>query len=161
MREMRRQDRKLSEQDAYRVLRESEYGVLATVNEDGSPYAVPMAGELVDGVLYFHSALKGQKLDNIAHDPRACYTCVLYAENQPAEFTYVYASCVVHGRLRVVQSEEERMLAINAICRKYSADHMGSPAHERVMRGMPVIVLLALEIEAIEGKANRGRLLEG
>ena len=95
MRDLRRMDRKLSDEDALRVLRESEYGFLATVNGDGSPYAVPMAGALEgEDTLYFHCARAGQKLENLAREPRACYTCVLYAKNQPAEFTQVYASCV-------------------------------------------------------------------
>lgn len=29
------------------------------------------------------------------------------------------------------------------------------------MKGMPAVVILALEIEALQGKGNRGRLTEG
>lgn len=160
MRDLRRMDRKLSDEDALRVLRESEYGFLATVNEDGSPYAVPMAGALAeDGrTLYFHCARAGQKLENLAREPRACYTCVLYAQNQPAEFTQVYASCVAEGRVRLVTDETGRQRAMQRIMEKYSADYIGTPGYHKTMKGMPAIVILAMEIEALQGKANRGRL---
>ena len=40
MNTIRRIDRKTSDEDAMRVLSESLYGTLATINEDGSPYCV-------------------------------------------------------------------------------------------------------------------------
>lgn len=162
MRELRRMDRKLSDEAALKVLRESEYGFLATVNEDGSPYVVPMAGALAaDGrTLYFHCARAGQKLDNLARDARACYTCVLYAHNQPAEFTQVYASCVAEGRVRRVTDEAERLRGMAAIMEKYSAEYIGTPGYEKTMKGMPAVVMLALEVQALQGKGNRGRLTE-
>ena len=43
MREMRRKDRLLDSADAVEILKNGEYGVLATVTEDGSPYSVPMS----------------------------------------------------------------------------------------------------------------------
>lgn len=163
MRDLRRMDRKLSEQDALRVLRESEYGVLATINADGSPYAVPMAGALAENgrTLYFHCARAGHKLENLDREPRACFTCVLYAKNQPAEFTQLYASCVAEGRVRRVTGEEERLRAMGLLMEKYSAEYIGTPAFEKTMRGMPAVVILALEVEAFQGKANRGQLAEG
>ena len=161
MRELRRTDRKLSEEDALTVLRESEYGFLCTVNEDGTPYAVPICAALVGRTLYFHCARAGQKLDKLAARPRACYSCVLYAENQPREFTYVYASCVAEGKVRTVTDEAERQAGMRAICEKYSSAWIGSPEHERAMRGMPAVVMLAMEVDAFQGKGNRGRLMEG
>lgn len=162
MRDLRRMDRKLSDEDALRVLRESEYGFLATVNEDGSPYVVPLAGAMADGrTVYFHCARAGQKLENLAREPRACYTCVLYAENQPAEFTQLYASCVAEGTVRLVTDEAERQKGMQAIMEKYSAAYIGTPAYEKTMRGMPAVVVLALDVTALQGKGNRGRLMGG
>ena len=43
MRDLCRVDRKLSEEDAKEVLRKASFGMLATINEDGWPYAAPMA----------------------------------------------------------------------------------------------------------------------
>lgn len=158
MRELRRQDRKLSEEDARRVLEQSEYGFLATVNEDGSPYVIPMAAAVDRDTLYMHSARTGQKLENLQRDPRACFTSVLYADNQPEEFAMVYASVVAEGRLRVITDEAERVQAMRVIVNKYSPDHIDTPAYERTMRGMPAVVMLAMDIQSIQGKANRGRL---
>lgn len=160
MRALRRQDRKLTETDARRVLEQSEYGFLATINEDGSPYVVPMAAALSGNTLYMHCSRAGQKLDNIRRDARACFTCVLYADNQPEEFAMQFASCVAEGRVRVVTDEAERMQGMRAIVAKYSPEYMDTPGYERTMRGMPAVVMLAMELDEFQGKANRGRLKE-
>lgn len=158
MPQMRRKDRELSPQDARTVLEQSEYGFLATVNEDGSPYCVPMNGVLVGDVLYFHGAKAGQKLDNLRRDGRACFSAVLSAENQPAEFTFLYASCVATGVLCEIADEAERMAAIRAICQKYSAEYVDTDAYTRTLKSMPALVLFKLEIETLTGKANKGKL---
>lgn len=59
MRDLCRVDRKLSEEDAKEVLRKASFGTLATINEDGWPYAAPMAFALEGDTLYFHSAKTG------------------------------------------------------------------------------------------------------
>ena len=86
---------------------------------------------------------------------------MLYAENQPSKFTYVYASCVAEGNVRLVTDEAERQAGMRAICEKYSGDWMDGPEHERAMRGMPAVVMLAMEVDAFQGKGNKGRLVEG
>ena len=115
MRPMRRVDRKTSQEDAVRILQESDTGFLSTINEDGSPYCVPMAFVYLDGALYFHCARAGQKLDNLQRDARACFTCVLHSKTAPAEYTIYFASCVAEGTVHVVESEEERLRAKRAL----------------------------------------------
>lgn len=41
-REMRRKDRKIETDEAIKILKTGEYGVLSTVDIDGYPYGVPI-----------------------------------------------------------------------------------------------------------------------
>lgn len=159
MRDLCRVDRKLSEEDAKEVLRKASFGTLAAINEDGWPYAAPMAFALEGDTLYFHSAKRGQKLENITRDGRASFTAVLYAHNVPERFEVIYASAIAQGTVRILTGESERMAAMRAICEKYSADHVDTPAYERTMKGMPAVVMFALDIQQLRGKANKGHLL--
>ena len=43
IREMRRKDREISEEEACQLLATGEYGVLSTVGSDGEPYGVPLS----------------------------------------------------------------------------------------------------------------------
>lgn len=66
MMEMRRTDRLMSEEDTLRVLKEGEYGILSTVDEDLQPYGVPISYVFMDGCIYFHSTnAGGGKYSNI------------------------------------------------------------------------------------------------
>lgn len=84
---MRRKDRKKDADFALEVLRDCEYATLATVNEDGTPYCIPISPVLVDGCIYFHCALEGKKLDNINQNPNVCVSCVRHTKLVPEKFT--------------------------------------------------------------------------
>ena len=73
---VRRKDRTLSHEESLELLARCEYGMLATADKDGWPYAVPLSYVLMDNALYFHCAFTGHKLDNIAWDNRVCFTAV-------------------------------------------------------------------------------------
>ena len=66
---MRRSDREKPEAFALGVVDESDYAVLSTVNDDGTPYCVPLTIVREEERIYFHCALEGQKLDNIRTRP--------------------------------------------------------------------------------------------
>jgi len=91
-RAMRRSDKQISPAQAEAILARAEYGTLATVNEDGYPYAVPMNFVYFGGNVYFHCALEGQKLDNIANEPRVCFSAVAESEIAPDKLTTRYQS---------------------------------------------------------------------
>ena len=43
MHEMRKKERRLQDEETRALLRTGEYGVLATIGQDGQPYGVPMS----------------------------------------------------------------------------------------------------------------------
>ena len=76
MRGMRNSKRKTTYEKARDILAQGIYGVLSCHCDDGLPYGVPLSYALSGNALYFHCALQGQKLDNLAHDDRVCFTVV-------------------------------------------------------------------------------------
>ncbi len=158
MRELCRVDRKLSEEDALYVLAQASHGTLCTINEDGWPYGVPMASALKGRTLYFHTAKRGQKLENLRRCEKASYTAVLYADNVPQRFEMIFASAIAQGRVREITEEAERLEAMRIICEKYSAEYLDTENYHRTMKGMPALVMLAMDIDEVRGKANKGKL---
>lgn len=119
--EMRRKDRLLDREEAQAILDKAEYGFLSTVNADGSPYCIPVNHVAHGGKIYFHCARgAGQKLENIARDPRVCFTAVGGTEVLPDQFGTLYESVVVHGRAYEAD-DGEKLDALQQILRKYSA----------------------------------------
>lgn len=122
--EMRRKDRKLDEQVAVSLLEHCEYAVLSTVNEDGTPYGIPVSPVLEGKNLYFHCALEGRKLQNIRNHPAVCVTCVGGTRLVPEEFTTEYQSAVAFGIASMVEDEKEKIRILYLLCQKYAASNL-------------------------------------
>ena len=150
--EMRRKDRLLSEEEAMAILEKGEYGVLSTIGEDGWPYGVPISYACRDNCIYFHMAEGvGHKLENIAHNSRACFTVVGDTLVIPEKFGTLYESVVAFGEVRPV---EDKLESIEILRQKYSPafEAEGKAYAQRAQAGFAVY---CLHIEHITGKARR------
>ena len=56
-----------------RILSSTNIGRLATSGADGYPYITPVNFIWREGKIYFHSATVGEKLDNLAREPKVCF----------------------------------------------------------------------------------------
>ena len=157
MREMRRKDRQLTEEEALDVVRKGEYGVLATVGDDGKPYSVPLSYVLDEekGALYFHgTAAGGQKMDNILANPSVCFTVVMDTEVLPAQFSTKYYSANVFGTAKVVEEEEEKKKALLLLVRKYAPDYE-EQGRAYIERAIGAVAVVRLDVEQVTGKARK------
>lgn len=157
MREMRRKDRQLTEEEAMDVVRKGEYGVLATVGDDGKPYSVPLSYVLDEekGALYFHgTAAGGQKMDNILANPSVCFTVVMDTEVLSAQFSTKYYSANVFGTAKVVEEEEEKKKALLLLVRKYAPDYE-EQGRAYIERAIGAVAVVRLDVEQVTGKARK------
>jgi nitroimidazol reductase NimA-like FMN-containing flavoprotein (pyridoxamine 5'-phosphate oxidase superfamily) len=151
---MRRRDRELSEAEALVLLAQAEWGVLATVNAQGWPYAVPVNHAVVDGVLVIHCATAGHKLDNLAVNARVSYCVVTEAEVLPLELATRFASVVVFGRAERVEGDEARRACLQALGLRFAADHPDVVARE-IDKDLFRTVVLRIPLDRVTGKARR------
>ena len=114
-RPMRRQDRQLSLEEAWAILKDNDYGILAVTGDEGWPYAVPMNYFIRNGEIYLHCAQEGHKLDAIARDDRVCFTVVAQHDLIPSQITTVYKSTVVFGRAALVDDQKEKRILLAAL----------------------------------------------
>jgi hypothetical protein len=150
--ELRRKDRSISQEEAWRILREGEYGVLSTVSADGQPYGVPLNYCVMDNAVYFHSALQGHKLDNMAANDRVCFCVVGNTYVLSDEFATVYESAMAFGRAEEAVDAEKRA-ALEALLDKYSQDsrEQGLQYLEKMYGRAKVF---RINVEALSGKAR-------
>ena len=74
-------ERAISEEEAREILRDAEYCVVATIDDDGHPYATPLSYALDKDTLLIHTgAAGGQKTDDWERDPRVCVTAAMDME---------------------------------------------------------------------------------
>ena len=76
-REMLRKKQQITNEECIKILKEEPRGVLSVIGDDGYPYGMPINHYYCeeDGKLYFHSGMKGHKIDAITRCDKASY-CV-------------------------------------------------------------------------------------
>lgn len=150
---MRRKDREKSIEFAKIVINKCEYATLATVNEDGSPYCIAISIVHAGEYIYFHSAMDGQKIDNMKRDSRVCISCVGETYLPQDEFTTKYESAIVHGTAYEVIDETEKIMALKLLCEKYTPAYMNHFDGE-VKRSLKRTGVWKIHIDKISGKSN-------
>lgn len=153
---MRRKDRERDQDFALGVLRACEYGTLATVNPDGTPYCIPISPVLVGETLYFHCALEGKKLDNLLNCDQVCLSCVSDTKLVPEKFSTEFDSAVVRGRGSLVLDEEEKIMALRGLCEKYASSNMQA-FEKAIVASIARTGVCKITIDELSGKSKRYR----
>lgn len=152
-REMRRKDRELKNDEIIKILQSNTYGTLSTASENGYPYGVPISYIFFNNSIYFHSATKGHKIDNILNNSKVSFCVVGETCTLPDKFTTNYESVIVFGNALEVL-DDEKNLALLEIVRKYSPDYT-EEGKEYIEKSGKATRVLKISIEHISGKARR------
>ena len=137
------------------LLNREPVGVLATVNEDGSPYATPVHFLYREGRVYIHGLPAGQKLDNIKRRGAVCLTVyrmeglLLDGEGKPCDTNTKYRSVILQGSASLVTELEEKRGVLAGIVAKYTPHLASAALPENMVKGTGVI---SIEVEQVTGK---------
>ena len=153
-REMRRKDRELSQAEAIEILEKGDYGVLATIGENGYPYGIPLNYVFARGRIYFHCAEEGHKTDNIAYDNRVSFTVVTKHDPIPHKFSTAFESAVVFGTAMQVKDKDEKRYALVEMIKKFSNDFM-EKGIKYINSAIDKTAVFSIEIEKISGKRRK------
>ena len=121
MKELRRKDRAITEEEAIALLNKAEYGVLSTVTENGKAYGVPLNFCIINHCIYFHCAVEGQKIDNIKQNKSISFCVVGNTEILPDKFGTKYESVIVSGEVEEVFNMNKQ-IAMEGLLHKYSPE---------------------------------------
>lgn len=164
-RPMRRIRQQLPVEEAVRILQSATAGVLAVSGDNGYPYAVPVSYAYADGKIYFHSALRGHKIDAIHRNPKVSFCVIDKDEVKPQQFTTYFRSVIAFGTARIVEDEAEKMGALRLLAARYSDDNIASgmpdkviglplsePAEKEIAQGFNRLLMVEITIEHLTAK---------
>ena len=148
---MRRKDRETTEERAYEILKNGEYGILSTIGEDGYPYAVPLSYVYTPGKLYFHSALAGHKIDALRKDAKASFCVIDQDRIVPEKFTTYFRSVIAFGTVRILETAAEKQQALMCLGLRYAPEDAAG-CRQEIAKAMSRTAVLEFVIEHTTGK---------
>ena len=149
--EMRRKKQMLSKEETIEILKRGTSGVLALLDEDGYPYAVPLSYVYCDSKIYFHGAKTGHKMDAIRNHAQASFCVIDQDQIVPEEYTTYFRSAIVFGKVRILEEESEIRSAIEKLAYKYTPNNEDGCQRE-IAKGNKALCMIQLDVEHMTGK---------
>lgn len=121
---MRRKEKEISTiEEIEKVIKQAEICRLA-MSLDDVPYLVPLCFGYQRGVLYFHSADDGKKIEILRKNPNVCFEFEgnnkILAAEKACNWSAVYKSVIGFGQVEFVEDEKEKIEALDRIMSQYS-----------------------------------------
>jgi len=141
-----------------KFLNEEQTGRIASIDEHGYPQIIPMNFVLVNDTVYMHSHIRGEKLDNIKRNSKVGFEVDRNLEFLPSYFfdpddaslaDTLYISVVIKGEAHIVDDVNEKVLALNALMKKYQPEGK----YEAMTKNMEVLEAVAV-IKIIPNEMN-------
>lgn len=138
---------------AKEILDAGEYGIMATVDEAGNAYGVPLSYVRDGDAIYFHCAKKGYKLDNIKTHPQVTFTVVI--DTRPTFentfFSTYYKSVIASGNAAEVVDEVEKRNALRLLCEKLVPSAKGE-IEGAIDRGIAGTAVYRIDVSEMSAK---------
>ena len=149
---MRRKKQLLSKEETIEILNSCTAGVLGVIGDDGYPYTVPVSYSLENNKIFFHSAVKGHKIDSIVKNEKVSFTVIEKDEVIQETFTTHFKSVIIFGRARMLTEDSEKQYALESLVKKYSPNFI-EEGQEEIKKDWDRVNLIEIKIEHLTGKA--------
>ena len=151
-RPMRRFRQQLEREECLQLLRSCPRGVLACLGDEDYPYTVPLDFwyDEENGVLCFHGAKEGHKLDALLRHDKVSFCIMDEGERVSGDWTLTCRSVVVFGRARVIRDRERTLEAARRLGLKYYPD--AESVEEEMRKAADRVLCWELVPEHITGK---------
>jgi len=156
---MRRRDRELKDQETIiALLKQSQVGRMATVNQQGFPIIKPVNYLYWDGKIYIHSSTKGEKIEDVQRGSPVCFEidepiAYLGTSQSACQVSYYYRSIIVKGQATLVKGKGKKIEILERMMEKYQPEGSYKEIGEEVLKKTAVI---EISIKEITGKENLG-----
>ncbi|MBC8515934.1 MAG: pyridoxamine 5'-phosphate oxidase family protein [Nitrosopumilus sp.] len=146
-------------------LNDEHVGRVASIDANGFPQIIPMNFVFRNDVVYMHSHVKGEKLDNISRDNKVGFEADRELEFLPSYFEdphnasladTLYISIVIKGIASFVSDREEKTLALNGLMEKYQPEGQYDPIQSD-MRVLDAVSVIKVTPKTLHGKYKIGQ----
>ncbi len=143
-------------------------GRIASIDENGFPQIIPMNFVFVNDVIYMHSHIRGEKLENIKRNSKVGFEVDRNLEFLPSYFfdptdaslaDTLYISVVIKGICQIIEGNEEKAFALNSLMKKYQPEGGYEPMKPE-MKVLNEVAVIKVIPQTIRGKYKIGQNLK-
>ena len=143
-------------------------GRIASIDNNGFPQIIPMNFVFLNDMIYMHSHIRGEKLENITRDEKVGFEVDRNLEFLPSYFSdpkdasladTLYISVVVKGKGIIVTDNDEKTLALNELMIKYQPEGGYEPINPQ-MDVLNAVAVIKIVPDSIKGKYKIGQNLK-
>ena len=140
-----------------KFLNEEDTGRISSIDEHGFPQIIPMNFVFLNDLVYMHSHIRGEKIENIKRNSKVGFEVDRNLEFLPSYFSdpedasladTLYISVVIKGEAQLVEDNEEKVLALNGLMEKYQPEGQYKPMNKNmgVLDATAVIKIIPKEM---------------
>ena len=143
-------------------------GRIASIDADGFPQIIPMNFVFINDIIYMHSHIRGEKLENIKRNDKVGFEVDRSLEFLPSYFfdptdaslaDTLYISVVMKGTCTIVGDKEEKTLALNGLMKKYQPEGDYEPMNSK-MDVLNEVAVIKIVPNTMRGKYKIGQTLK-
>ena len=149
-RPMRRVRQQLTTEDCEEILRNATSGTLAVLGDGGYPYAVPLCFVYADGVIYFHSAKSGHKIDAIKNCNKASFCVMDQGFKKEGDWALNINSVIAFGKIELITDIEQAKEICTHLVQKFTDDP--EYLEKELANALSRVQCFVLTIEHMTGK---------
>jgi uncharacterized protein len=137
------------------IIRKCQVCHIAMVDPDGMPYLLPFNFGYDNGIIYFHSAQEGKKIDILKNNPNVCvefstdYQLRFQSQNVGCSYTMKYRSVLAYGKVEFVEEPERKTETMNQVMKNYASGEFSFN-----LPSMKEVSCWIVRIEKLEGRVN-------
>ena len=140
-------------------------GRISSIDKNGYPQIIPMNFVFINDSIYMHSHTKGEKLDNIRRNSKVGFEVDRNLEFLPSYFfdpndaslaDTLYISVVIKGEANIINDVEEKVLALNALMKKYQPEGNYEPMNKD-MEVLDAVAVIKIIPNEMNGKYKIGQ----
>ena len=157
-----------SKEKIIEFLSSQQTGRISSIDENGYPQIIPMNFVFINDVVYMHSHIKGEKLENIKRNQKVGFEVDKSLEFLPSYFSdptdasladTLYISVIIKGNASIVLDREEKTIALNGLMKKYQPEGGYEPIKPE-MDVLDEVVVIKIVPESLRGKYKIGQHMD-
>jgi nitroimidazol reductase NimA-like FMN-containing flavoprotein (pyridoxamine 5'-phosphate oxidase superfamily) len=148
---MRRTEREIKDKSEIERIISKAIVCRIAVSDENEPYIIPMCFGFKDGILFFHSAQEGKKIEILKRNNRVCFEMDVDTElvegEKGCDWGIKYSSVVGFGKAAFVEDIQEKRNALHILLEQYS-----NKKYEFSEESLSQVAIIKIQIESLTGK---------